>query len=92
MLNTIPHVNYPVTQSQPQCYLRPLKISFPQLADAAKRAHMNIVSEEWTSKMANAFLDSVGINEYEITQIIDNAERAFSYLFLEKSSVNPSGF
>ena len=92
MLNTIPHVNYPVTQSQSQCLMRPLKISFPQLANAAKKAHMNIVSEEWTSKMAIAFLDSVGINEYAITKIIDNAERAFSYSFLEKSSVNPSGF
>ena len=57
-----------------------------------KKAHMNIVSEEWTSKMAIAFLDSVGINEYAITKIIDNAERAFSYYFLETSSVNPSGF
>ena len=53
---------------------------------------MNIVSEEWTSKMAIAFLDSVGINEYAIIKIIDNAESSFSYYFLEKSSVNPSGF
>ena len=65
---------------------------FPQLADAVKNTHMNTVSEEWTSKMAIVFLDSVGINKYEITKIIDNAERSFSYSFLEKSSVNPSGF
>ena len=38
------------------------------------------------------FLDSVWINEYAITKIIDNAEKSFSYYFLEKSSVNPSGF
>ena len=37
MLNTIPHVNYPVTQSQSQCLMRPIKISFLHLANAAKK-------------------------------------------------------
>ena len=92
MLNTIPHVNYPLTQSQPQFFMRPLKCSFPPLADTAKKSHMNIVSEEWTSKMVIVFLDSVEINRYSISKIIDNAERSFSYSFLEKYSVNPCGF
>ena len=79
MLNTILHVNYPLYQSSLQFFIRPLNFP-PQLADAEK-THMNVVSEEWTSNMDILFLDSVQINKYAISKVIDNAERGFSYSF-----------
>ena len=93
MLDTFPPVNYPMSELKtPEWKLRPHKISFRDLAEVSRMVHFKIVSGEWTSKEATSILDSYGINSYASTKIIDNAERSFSYLCLEKSSDNPSGF
>lgn len=85
LLDTEPPKNYPPEMLPQSGKLRPKKIEYKNLVEAADKALSKLVAGDWSAKQATAYLAAEGPNHELINDVIDVADRIANYKYLESN-------